>query len=180
MVPPAIPHEEPLVVAGCTEGLVVQLQRGEDAVGRASRVADARPPGAVASAPRCIEVAARLDHEVANAMRPKHRGGAVHRKSLPDATEMDAHAAAAEQDRACLRVDVHGAVIDQWQQRADITRPWHLVVLVVIELPQTRECPERDIELSGGPLADLPGRLQHLDHFAGDDDWRTPRGGIDS
>ena len=58
-------------------------------------------------------------------------------------------------------VDAHAAVVHQRQARGDLRGGRHAAVLVVVELPDVGERAEGDVERAVGPLADLPGRLEH-------------------
>src|SRR5580704_939808 len=65
MVAAAVLDEETLVVARGAERAVGQIECSEALVGRPARIADAEAPRTIATSPGDIEIAPRLDHEIA-------------------------------------------------------------------------------------------------------------------
>src|SRR6185369_13614226 len=91
VVAATILHEEPLVVPGRAEGAILEVERREARAGGAPGVPDAHAPGAIAVPARDVEIAARLNHEVAESRSAQQGRAAIDCVSLPDATEMHAH-----------------------------------------------------------------------------------------
>ena len=80
---------------------VGQIDRGEDPAGRPARILDADAPRSAAVAdPTTIQVAAGLDHEVAEAAAAKDADAAIDRVAFADAAEVDAHPLLLQERRA--------------------------------------------------------------------------------
>ncbi len=90
--------------------------------------------------------------------------GAIDRVALADAAEVDAHPFSFQKRRARALVHVDVAIVDERQTRQHLAAIGDGVVLVlVVELPQSRQRAKGDVESSACPLADL---TRHAEHFA--------------
>ena len=118
--------------------------------------------------PADVEVAARLDHEVAQAGAAHEGHRVIDRVALADAAQVDAHALAPQEHRAGVLVDLELPVVDERQPSMNGVPVRDRVVLVVVELPHVGERAEGHVELAAGPLADLARRAQHVAHVRTD------------
>jgi hypothetical protein len=129
--------------------------------------------------PADVQIAARLDHEIVNAMSPQQPRGTVDGVALPDSAQVDTHAAMPEKHGACCVVDVDRLIIDKREARAHVSRGRNAIVLIVIELPQSAERRERYIELARRPVAHAAGIAQHGSDLGADEYWLLTRRVVD-
>src|SRR5258708_38601612 len=85
----------------------------------AGGIVDAEPPGAAVLVAADVEIAARLNHEVAQAGRTENRPRALDGVAFADAAEMDLHPVAFQKHRAGAIVDLDLPVVDERQPRAN-------------------------------------------------------------
>ena len=101
--------------------------------------------------------------------------------ALADATEVHAHAFAAEHRGAGGVVDKDVAVIHERQPLLDLLAIGNrLVFVLVVEFPEAGECGKRDVEGSVRLLADLPRDVQHVARLRRDRHGGSSRCGVQS
>ena len=88
-------------------------------------------------AARSVQIAACLDHEVAQSVAAQDGDRAVDGIALPDTTEVDAHSTLPQKRGARPLVHDKLTIVDERQQPPHVVRVGNGVVLVVIELPQS-------------------------------------------
>src|SRR5262245_27389919 len=101
-----------------------------------------------------VQIAARLDHEIAQTLAAKDRHGAIDGVPLPNSTEMDSHSAAFEKRRSRRRVHRDLSIVNKRKPRSNLLGGRHRSVLILVELPDVGESSERDVETAVRPLAD--------------------------
>src|SRR5262245_37143096 len=156
MIAASIFNKRALVVAGCAERAIREIHGRKDAVCRPAWILDTQPPGAVTAPSRHIHVTTKLNHEIAEAPFAQNVAGSIHRITFCDTAEVRNHSLATQKSRAGLFVHLEVEVVDEWQPSHHFTMIRNGAVLVlIIELPETRQHAKRHVEFSVGPLAYL-------------------------
>jgi len=166
MIAPAILDERPFVITRGTERTIRQIDRRENMVRWTARILNAEMPGMAILQAGDIQIAARLDHEVADVVRAEDSGAAVDRVPFSDPAQVDTHSCHPEERRSCRIVELKRAVVNQRQTTAHLDHVRHAIVLIVIEAPKVGQNAECHVEFPACPLADLMRIVQYREDVA--------------
>ena len=108
------------------------------------------------------QIAARLHHEVLEAVAAQHLGAAVDGVTLGDAAEAEAHAGAAQLHGVLLRVDDDVAIVDELAAALDLGGGRDLLLEILVELPQAAHRRVGDVERAVGPARHVQAGLDDL------------------
>ena len=110
---------------------------------------------------------------------PQDARSAIDSIAFPDAAKIGVHAFAFEECCSGSFIDLQIAIVNKRQAPAHHLPVGNRVVLVlIVEFPEARQHPERDIEFPAGPVADLARGFQNIPDFAADLNGVVARGGI--
>ncbi len=164
----AVDDVRPLVVAGGAESVVAHLHHREVVPVRPARVANAREPWRpIGLGPVRIEVAPGLHEEGRQPRVEKDPRRAIHRIAFGDSPESDSHVRFVEHHRVLRRVELHVRVAEVLAPLGHLGRRGRMCVEILVELPQSVQSFERDVERPSAHLA----RVERLP----DDVERLPR-----
>ena len=156
-------NEVALVVARSGDGHVDQGQHGDRVVlvaQRLARVADGDHPGPAAAVAEQVAVAARADHGVADAHAAQDGDRVVDRMALGEAAQVDAHAVAAEAQRARHRVERQVLPADRGAAALQRLGRGAGAGAVVV---QVADAGEADVEGAAGETGELQRPLDQAD-----------------